>query len=309
MSSMQTKKFLYRRLLTSLACIFCMVQFGYADKIHELNSKANSLYKKGKYEEALALYEDALVRSPADKKLGMNKAAAQYQFGDFETAEATLRGADSLTDKKTMADLHYNLGNILYRQGEQMEASGGEGAMDKFKASRDEFIKSLDLKNSDRDSKWNLQMAQQKIKQMEQQQNKDNKDQDKDKKDQDKKDQDKKQDSKDKKDQDKKDQDKKDQDKKDQDKKDQDKNSKDDQDKKDQDKKDQDKKEDSKDKKDQDNKDKKEEPQPSPQQKEKEMKQQEAKRLIEQFSDDAKELNKPKKQIGIIQGKSLDQDW
>jgi tetratricopeptide (TPR) repeat protein len=158
-----------------------MYSSGTADEIYDKNTKANNLYKLGKYDDALKLYDDALLVAPNDNKLKANKGSTLYKKGDFDKAEEQYNSAitDSLLAKNS--NTHFNMGNILYRQGEKLQISGDPGkAKEKYQAALEHYIKTLDGKPDDLDAKWNLQLAHARIKQAEQQQqqqqqNKDNK--------------------------------------------------------------------------------------------------------------------------------------
>jgi tetratricopeptide (TPR) repeat protein len=267
-----------------------------ADQLYTKNKKANQLYKKAEYGDALKMYDDLSVEAPAEPKLKMNKAAAHYQMGDFDKAEEALNAASSgLKDKKALADLYYNLGNTKYMQGEKLSAQGKQEAMDKYKEALENYIKALDMKPRDKDAKWNLQLTSAKIKEMQnQQQNKkDDKKNDKNKddkknqqNDKDQKNNDKKKDQKQDQNKDQQNKDNK-QDKKDQDKNKQDQNSQNDKNQQDQQK-----------------------PEPTPaQQKKEDMKKDEAKKLLEIYSDDEHDLNKKPEKMGIAGQKKSDKDW
>lgn len=245
----------------------------FADATYNKNKKANKLYEQGKYAEALSLYEEALLEDPNEKKLSMNKGSAQYRLDDFNSAEESYKNALTVNDTKARADLHYNMGNIYNTQGDQMLQKGNQQAMEKYKAARDNYIKSLDLMPHDLDAKWNLQLTQMKIKELEkqQQQQQDNKDQNK--QDQDKQNQNQQQDKKDQQ-----------QDKQDQQKKDQQQQNPEDQ-------------------------QQEQKPQPKPQKSEEEMEKEEAMRLLQQYADDDKELNKPQKKMRALMGKKPEKDW
>jgi tetratricopeptide (TPR) repeat protein len=279
-----------RRLLSAQVAIIalCAVLAAQADEIYTKNKKANRLYKQEKYEEALKLYDDALLESPGNKKLSMNKGSAHYNLGDYDNAQQSYETALSQEDKRALADLHYNLGNTFFRQGEQLQAGGNQQAMEKYKAAYESYIKSLDLRPKDGDAKHNLQLAYRRIKQLEQQQQKQNKQEQKkgdkqDNKDQQKQDQQNKQDKQDKKDE-----------------KQQQDRQKEQKDKQKQDKQQQ-----------QERKEKKEkqQPKPQPQKQESDMEKKEAQRLLQQYADDADALNKPRKKMRIgIAGKP-EKDW
>lgn len=259
---------------------------GFADEVYSKNKKGNELYKKGSYEDALKQYDDALLLAPGDTLLKMNKGSALYHLGKLDDAEADYNAALSQKNKKKQADAHYNLGNIQFRQGDALSQSGGQGAMDKYKSALQHYITALDMQPYNKDAKWNIELAQRRIKIQEQQQKQQNKQDNKDNKDNKDK---QKQDQQNK---DKQNQDKQNQDKKDQEKKDQEKNKQDQQ------------------QQNQDQKDQKQQPQPQPQQSKEDMKKQEAKRLIEQFADDADSLNKPPEKKGLLlKMKKPEKDW
>jgi tetratricopeptide (TPR) repeat protein len=141
----------------------------YADEVYSKTEAANRLYKQGKFEEALKLYNDALLLSPADPKLKMNKGSALYRTGDLDGAESNYQSALSAKEKKERAIAHYNLGNILFRKGDALMQQGDTKAQEQYKSALEHYIQALDLQPSDFDAKWNLQLAHQRIKQMEQQ--------------------------------------------------------------------------------------------------------------------------------------------
>lgn len=257
-----------------------------ADEVYTKNKKANTLYDAGKYEEALKLYEDALLESPGNKKLQINKGSALYRLGQLDKAEESYKNSQTIEDQKARAAALYNLGNTYNSEGDQLATAQNQQAMEKYKAARDSYIKALDVRPNDKDAKWNLQVTQMKIKQMEQQQ----KQQQQNDKNQDKQDKNKQQNQ---------DQNKKDnkQDQQQQNKEQQNKEQKEQQDQQQQQKQDQ--------QQDQN----KEKPAPQPQDQKKEMEKQEALQLLMQYSDDAKDLNKPQKKMKVIGQKKPEKDW
>jgi flagellar biosynthesis GTPase FlhF len=263
-----------------------------ADKTYTQNATANRLYKKGNYAQALKLYEDAALQAPEEKRLLVNRGSALYRLKRFGEADTSCTGAFDSKDKKALAAAHYNRGNALFREGDQLMAGGNGQATEKYQAALDEYTKTLGLQAADREAKWNLQLAYQRVqqaKQMQQQQQQNNKDQ----KNQDKQNQDKQNQ-----------QNQQDKNKQDKDKQKQDQQKQNDQQKQDQQKQDQQKQQDQQQKQDQ-----KQQPQPqSAQEKEEQMKKDEAARLIRQFSDDAAELNKPRKMQAGQAGR-LEKDW
>lgn len=284
------------RIIILLCLSLCALT--YADQAYTKNRKANKLYSQGKYAEALTLYDEALLESPQEKRLAANKGSSQYRLNEFDAAEESYKSALAVQDPKVQADIHYNLGNLYNMQGDQLAQSGDQKAMDKYKAARDSYIKSLDLRQSDRDAKWNLQLTQMKIKQLEQQQKQqqDNKDNQDNKDKQNKDDQKQNQDQNQKQDQNKDKQDKQDNKEQQQDQQKQD-------EKKDQQQQQQQSQE-------QEQKDQQEKQQPQPKEQSKEdLQKEEALRLLMQYSDDDKDLNKPQKKIRAVGTKQPEKDW
>jgi tetratricopeptide (TPR) repeat protein len=248
-----------------------------ADQTYTKNSKANRLYKQGKYDEAQKLYDDALLETPGNRKLSMNKGSSLHKLGEYDKAAENYENALSIEDTKARADCHYNLGNTLFHQAQELEAGGNPAAAEKYKAAYENYIKALDIRPKDMDTKWNLQLAYQRMQQLENQQKQQN---DRQNKDQEKQDQQKGQDKQ---------------------------NNQDDKDNQDKQKQEDQQQQQSQ---QQDKQDRKERAQPQPQEQQKEnLEKKEAERLLMQFSDDADELNKPRKTIHAVEGGRPEKDW
>jgi len=154
-----------RTIICLFLCLTLSVPFATADEANNTNKKANKLYSKGKYGEALKLYDDALLLDPSDGRLKMNSGSALYRLGELDEAENSyLDALPSLKDKKTRADAHYNLGNVQYKQGETLEAQGdAASARGKYSQALENYINTLKMRPNDKDAKWNLQLAHQKV--------------------------------------------------------------------------------------------------------------------------------------------------
>lgn len=292
--------------------ILCLILFFAilsADEVYNLNKRANKLYSQQKYAEALELYNKALEINPTDPNLLTNKGSALFKLGDPEKASETYKAAAGSDTSNSRSDIYYNLGNALDMYGDMLAQKGDQSAMEKYKEAKQNYIKSLDANSRDNDTKWNLQIINEKIKQMEQQQqNQDNKDQKND-------DQNKDQQNQDQQNKDKNDQNKDNKENKDQ-------NQQDKEDKQNQEKEDQQKEEDKKDQEDkeqeqqsqneQDKQDEQQPPKPQPSEpqesEEEKMEKEEALRLLLQYADDD-ELNKPTKKMKARPKGSPEKDW
>jgi Ca-activated chloride channel homolog len=160
----------------------------------------NAALKAGKAEDALAHYDKAIAKLPADAGAHFDRGAALYALSRFDEAGQEFLRATEAKEGGLKASAFYNLGNAFFKK-------------DKFKEAAEAYKRSLGLNPADKQAKWNLEIALQKQKEDEKKkqddQKKDDKKDDK-KKDDQKKDDQKKDDKSGQKDQ-KKDQNQKDQ--------------------------------------------------------------------------------------------------
>ena len=270
--------------LLALAPVFGPVSgpvFGGFNLLESKNAEVeqgNAALKAGKADDALAHYDKAIAKLPADAGAHFDRGAALYALSRFDEAGQEFLRATQAPDAKLKADAFLNLGNAFFKK-------------EKFKEAVEAYKRALALRAGDQTAKWNLEVALAKQKE-EEKKKQDQKDKNKDDKKDDKKDQDKKnQDQSDKKQDDKKDQDK---DKKQDQKKD---DQKDKQDKQDQKQADQDK---------QDKNQKQPQPQPQPQ---KDADQQQIEAVLDNLERSSKDLEKERARLRAVRRRPPAKDW
>jgi Ca-activated chloride channel family protein len=147
----------------------------------------NASLEKGKAEEALAHYDQAVAALPADPGVHYDRGTALLALSRYEEAIAELMRATESKSPSLKAAAFYNLGNSYFKADRYGDAIAA-------------YKRSLGLAPGDMRAKWNLELALQKKqeedkkKQEQQDQDKDKKKQDEQKKQDDQKKQDKKQD-------------------------------------------------------------------------------------------------------------------
>lgn len=106
------------------ALIFSLfaVSFRSAEASVSQLKEANRLFKKGRYDDALKLYNDALVDTPHSSILHFNAGDAAYQSGDFSKAQKEFDEASQSAIPQLKSAAHYNRGNALFRQGHWADA-------------------------------------------------------------------------------------------------------------------------------------------------------------------------------------------
>jgi Ca-activated chloride channel homolog len=177
-----------RKIVTALA--LC----GLAFQALASSSAALHKYETGQFKDAYQEYSRMLQRHPDDVRLQYNAGAAAYQAKKFEEAAKHFSAAAVAPDLKLQEQAFYNLGNSLFRAGE--EEATPDKKMQNWQQATEKFQAALKLDQHDSDAQFNLEFVKKKLEELKQQQQKQqSKDQKKDdqKKDQDKDQQDQQQ--------------------------------------------------------------------------------------------------------------------
>ena len=135
------------------------------------NEEGNRLYQEKKYPEAMKRYTEAQIEAPDSPQLHYNLGNVFFRQGEIEKAREEYRRALAAADASLDPRAIYNLGNTFFSQQQYQEAVNA-------------YQRTLKLSPRDMDAKRNLELALLRMKQQQQQQQKQNpsqgKDQDKD---------------------------------------------------------------------------------------------------------------------------------
>ena len=156
-------------------------------------------YQAKDYGEARREFERLLEKKPGDPRLHYNAGVAAFQEGKWSESARHLSAATTATDLDLQQKAYYNLGNTLFRVGEQEEEPGKK--KDAWEQALKQYEGSLNLaeklKRDDPDAQFNRDLVKKRLEELKKQNkedpsNKDQQDQkDESKEDQDKQDQDK----------------------------------------------------------------------------------------------------------------------
>lgn len=124
-------------------------------------------FQSGNYREAMAIYEDLLEKAPEDSRLQYNAASAAYKAGDLDRASSGYQQALRSEDLTLQHDAYYNLGNTLYRRGEQSEDL--EEKKKEWEASVRRYEQALELKPEDSRAEHNRQFVLRKLEELKKQ--------------------------------------------------------------------------------------------------------------------------------------------
>lgn len=141
-----------RWLIISLL-VLGLQQWAQADSIRSKINKGNEFFKEGKYEQALAQYQDALLDDPLNEIAIFNKGNAFYKLKKYKEAIDAYQKVVGSEDLDLSAKAFYNIGNCYFQQN-------------KLKESIEAYKKALELKPDDFQAKYNLELARAKLKEM-----------------------------------------------------------------------------------------------------------------------------------------------
>jgi len=127
------------------------------------NQEGNKLYEEKKYPEALKRYTEAQLAAPDSPQLHYNLGNVFFRQGEVEKAREEYRRALAAADKSLDPRAVYNLGNTFFNQQQYQEAV-------------DAYQRALKLSPKDMDAKRNLELALLRMKQQKQQQQSSDKD-------------------------------------------------------------------------------------------------------------------------------------
>ena len=148
--------------------ILLLIGASLADSIRGKVKKGNELFTQGKYEEALAAYQDALLDNPLNEIALFDQGDAYYKMKKYKEAIDAYQKVVGSKDLILSSKAFYNIGNAYFQQN-------------KLKESIEAYKKSLELNPNDKEAKYNLELARAKLKEMAKKQKTQNKQQNKQK--------------------------------------------------------------------------------------------------------------------------------
>ncbi|MCF7668328.1 MAG: VWA domain-containing protein [Verrucomicrobia bacterium] len=125
------------------------------------------LYKNKQYESALNEYKNILANEPENPVINYNAGIAAYKAKKFD--EATRYFANSLAsqDKRLQSKAFYNLGNALFRLGE--ESPNPQQAIEAWQQALENYENAAQLDAGDEDAVFNRDFVKKRLEQLKQQ--------------------------------------------------------------------------------------------------------------------------------------------
>ena len=149
-------------MLAGMWCLATAATVG--DPVVQKSAAALEHYRSGEYAAALNLYRDALVDRPDAPELHFNVGDALFKNGDYEKALQEFAQVLEAPGENMRAQAYYNMGNSYFQQ------QAFEQAVESYK-------QSLQLDPADEDAKVNLELALEQLQQQDRQDRQDQQDQ------------------------------------------------------------------------------------------------------------------------------------
>ncbi len=145
------------RIMLSMVMIVFMAAVAVGENHVSLNESGNAAFDLGNFEEALDFYRQAEMARPETPEIYYNEANTLIETGKYETAVEKLEKVLNSDNMMLQADAYYNGGNGFFKQED-------------YKQAIEWYQKSLELNPDDLDTKYNLELARNRLKeQMEKQ--------------------------------------------------------------------------------------------------------------------------------------------
>ncbi|MCK5450414.1 MAG: tetratricopeptide repeat protein [Candidatus Omnitrophica bacterium] len=142
----------------------------YAGSTNGYLKKGNRYYNEEKYEEAVKIYNEALLKDPNDPIVQYNRAAAFYRKKDFENAESSFLNVLASGEEDLEADAMYNTGNTKYREAESVQENDAQAATETYNEALKFYKSAMELVPENKEAKYNYEFTMKKIEELKAQQ-------------------------------------------------------------------------------------------------------------------------------------------
>lgn len=132
--------------------------------------KAQESYEAADYAAAEKTYEEAVQEEPGNEKLLFNLGAAAYKNANYDKSHEALQSALKSDDLPLQNDIYYNLGNVLYRKGQQTEQAKPQETIEQWERALESYEAAMKLQKNDADARFNYEYVKKKLEQLEKQQ-------------------------------------------------------------------------------------------------------------------------------------------
>lgn len=160
-----------QRILRSTLCLLCLALLAKSIPGAQADTErdAQRHFQEKRYESALKIYRRLAREDPDIPRLAYNAGAAAYRVKDMEEAKKQFVNASlSPENLELQQKAHYNLGNTLFRIGE--EAVNPEQKIANWEQSIQSYQHAISLDKTDQNAQENLDFVKHRLEELQQQQ-------------------------------------------------------------------------------------------------------------------------------------------
>jgi Ca-activated chloride channel family protein len=154
------------RVAAALALVLAGLSVAWLDP-HARAREGNRLYAEGKFDDAAAKYNEALVDDPDSSRLHFNLGDAEYRQGKFDDAVKAFQQVPPTDDDKARTSrVAYNAGNALYKLGAATADAKPQEALGRWAEAIAMYRRALGADPGNVDAKFNHEFVAKKIEEL-----------------------------------------------------------------------------------------------------------------------------------------------
>jgi Ca-activated chloride channel family protein len=134
------------------------------------SSQGEKAFAKGNFLEASQYYNKALRKNPADPRLHYNSGTAAYKNNLYDESIKSFQQALQTNDPGLREKSYYNLGNALFKRGEELTRTDTGQAGQLWQQALDAYDGSIKLNNQSKDAQENRKLVAKKLEELKKQQ-------------------------------------------------------------------------------------------------------------------------------------------
>ena len=158
---------MHRKQVSIFIFISFMPTLVYASIAGKVN-KANDLYRQGKFDDSLGLYQEALDQDDKSSVIKYDLGTALYKKGEYPKAMGYLEQAAQDQNIKIKPKAEYNLGNVLYKSGIQKENTNVDEAIKSLQGALVHYGQAIAVDPKDQDAIFNQDFVKKEIERLKQ---------------------------------------------------------------------------------------------------------------------------------------------
>jgi Ca-activated chloride channel family protein len=162
----------------SIAAVCLLTASASATDVSDMVRLGNEALAAGKFDEALATYQQAAATEPTRAELLYNQAVAHYRKGEYEQARGLFTQATSSGDRQLEAKARFNLADCDYAEAVALAEKDKPAAIERLNRAISHYRGALQSNPAEGDARANIELAQMLIKKLQEEEKQDQQKQD-----------------------------------------------------------------------------------------------------------------------------------